>query len=81
MVILWGEIGQGVAFGLFGVVNGAVAVVAKVAAENIKESNMERNLNISHNDYSMFAYRMRSKMQCMDSVSLNLKELSPPNWL
>ena len=27
-------------------------MVAKVAAENIKESNMERNLNISHNDYS-----------------------------
>lgn len=49
--------------------------MTKVAAENIKEHNVVRNLNISYNDYSVFAFRMRSKGQDMSSFSLNLKEL------
>lgn len=28
-------------------------MMAKVAADNIKESNVERNLTISHRDYSV----------------------------
>lgn len=48
-----GGIGWGVAFGLLYVANGAAAVMAKVAADNIKESNVERNLTISHSDYSI----------------------------
>lgn len=48
MVILmgWG-FGQGAAFGLLDLTNVAAAVMTKVAAENIKESNVVRNLNMS----------------------------------
>lgn len=53
MVILWGGVGRGVAFGLLYVATAAAAVMAKVAADNIKESNVERNLTISHTDYSI----------------------------
>ena len=53
MVILWGGAGRGVAFGLLYVATAAAAVMAKVAADNIKESNVERNLTISHTDYSI----------------------------
>lgn len=53
MVILWGRVGRGVAFRLLYVANGAAAVMAKVAEDNIKENNVERNLTISHSGYSV----------------------------
>lgn len=55
--------------------------MTKVAAEDIKESKAVKNLNIGHNAYSVFAYRMRSKWQgmnffcCCLFFSLSLKEL------
>lgn len=67
--------GQGVAFGLLNLANVAVAVMTTVAAENIKESNGVRNLNISHPACSVSAYRARSKVQCGGSFSWGLKEL------
>lgn len=75
MVVLFGGGGQGVAFGLLNLANVAAAVMTTVAAENIKESNGVRNLNISHRACSVFAYRARSKMQCVSSFSWSLKEL------
>lgn len=56
--------------------------MTKVAAEDIKESKAVKNLDIGHNAYSVFAYRMRSKWQGMNVFfvvvyffSLSLKEL------
>lgn len=67
--------GQGVAFGLLNLANVAAALMTTVTAENIKESSVVRDLNISHYDRPVFAHSMRSERQCVSSFSLRLREL------
>lgn len=53
----------------------AAALMTTLTAENMKESSVVRDSNLSHHDRSVFAHRARREMQGVSSFSVSLREL------